>query len=243
MPRGDCCWPTRSARTPAASGTRRPARSWIRTASGTTWAVLKRPTLRYSGGSPRSRKGVRWIEGPRTRSSEEWHPRPAGRGRPPRPTGPGFRGRRQRPYRSPYRDGGRVRGRGRGHVPAPPREPDDRGVRVGGALLRIGVTIFPGSNCDRDALYAIELAGAEPVELWHADASLKGVDAVVVPGGFSYGDYLRPGAIARFSKVMGSLEEFATSGGPILGICNEALGSDKGLKVFESVLRFAGVGV
>src|SRR5918998_3432251 len=175
---------------------------------------------RCSGGSLRSRKGVQWIEGPRTRSPEEWHPRPPRRGRPPRPTGPGFRGRRQRPYWSPHRDGGRVRGRGRGHVPAPPREPDGRGVRVGGALLRIGVTILPGSNCDRDALYAIELAGAEPVELWHADASLKGVDAVVVPGGFSYGDYLRPGAIARFTKVMGSLEEFAKSGGPILGICN-----------------------
>jgi phosphoribosylformylglycinamidine synthase I len=91
---------------------------------------------------------------------------------------------------------------------------------VGGDLLRVGVTIFPGSNCDRDALYAVERAGAEPVELWHADADLKGVDAVVVPGGFSYGDYLRPGAIARFSKVMGPLEEFAKSGGPVLGICN-----------------------
>jgi phosphoribosylformylglycinamidine synthase len=86
--------------------------------------------------------------------------------------------------------------------------------------LRIGVTVFPGSNCDRDALYAIERAGAEPVELWHADADLKGVDAVVVPGGFSYGDYLRPGAIARFAKVMGPLEEFAKSGGPVLGVCN-----------------------
>jgi phosphoribosylformylglycinamidine synthase I len=91
---------------------------------------------------------------------------------------------------------------------------------VGGDLLRVGVTVFPGSNCDRDALYALEHAGAESVELWHADADLKGVDAVVVPGGFSYGDYLRPGAIARFSKVMGPLEEFAKSGGPVLGICN-----------------------
>jgi phosphoribosylformylglycinamidine synthase I len=86
--------------------------------------------------------------------------------------------------------------------------------------MRIGVTIFLGSNCDRDALFAIERAGAEPVELWHADADLKGVDAVVVPGGFSYGDYLRPGAIARFSKVMAPLEDFAKSGGPVLGICN-----------------------
>jgi phosphoribosylformylglycinamidine synthase subunit PurQ / glutaminase len=91
---------------------------------------------------------------------------------------------------------------------------------VGGRLLRIGVTVFPGSNCDRDALYAVKRLGAEPVELWHADADLKGVDAVVVPGGFSYGDYLRPGAIARFAKVMVPLEEFAKEGGPVLGVCN-----------------------
>jgi len=86
--------------------------------------------------------------------------------------------------------------------------------------VRVGVTVFPGSNCDRDALHAIERAAAEPVELWHAEADLKGVDAVVVPGGFSYGDYLRPGAIARFARVMGPLEEFAKSGGPVLGVCN-----------------------
>jgi phosphoribosylformylglycinamidine synthase subunit PurQ / glutaminase len=86
--------------------------------------------------------------------------------------------------------------------------------------LKIGIIVFPGSNCDRDALYAVERSGAEAIELWHADADLKSVDAVVVPGGFSYGDYLRPGAIARFSKVMGPLEAFANEGGPILGICN-----------------------
>jgi phosphoribosylformylglycinamidine synthase I len=91
---------------------------------------------------------------------------------------------------------------------------------MGGGALRIGVTVFPGSNCDRDALYAVERAGAEPVELWHADADLKGVDAVIVPGGFSYGDYLRPGAIARFARVMAPLEDFARSGGPTLGVCN-----------------------
>lgn len=86
--------------------------------------------------------------------------------------------------------------------------------------MRIGVTVFPGSNCDRDALHAVDLIGATPVELWHADPNLKGVDAVIVPGGFSYGDYLRPGAIARFAKVMPSLEEFARDGGPVLGVCN-----------------------
>jgi phosphoribosylformylglycinamidine synthase len=86
--------------------------------------------------------------------------------------------------------------------------------------LKIGIIVFPGSNCDRDALYAVERAGAEAIELWHADTDLKSVDAVVVPGGFSYGDYLRPGAIARFSKMMGPLEAFAKEGGPVLGICN-----------------------
>ena len=86
--------------------------------------------------------------------------------------------------------------------------------------MRIGVTVFPGSNCDRDALYGVGRMGADAVELWHADADLKGVDAVIVPGGFSYGDYLRPGAIARFANVMGPLEEFAKDGGPVLGICN-----------------------
>ena len=91
---------------------------------------------------------------------------------------------------------------------------------MGGRPLRVGVTVFPGSNCDRDALYGVERMGAEPVELWHADPDLKGVDAVIVPGGFSYGDYLRPGAIARFAKVMGPLEEFANEGGPVLGVCN-----------------------
>ena len=91
---------------------------------------------------------------------------------------------------------------------------------MGGRGVRIGVTIFPGSNCDRDALHAVELMGAEPVELWHADADLKGIDAIIVPGGFSYGDYLRPGAIARFAKVMRPLEEFAKEGVPVLGVCN-----------------------
>ena len=91
---------------------------------------------------------------------------------------------------------------------------------MGGRLLRIGVTVFPGSNCDRDALYVVGRMGAEAVELWHADPDLKSVDAVIVPGGFSYGDYLRPGAIARFARVMGPLEEFAKEGGPVLGVCN-----------------------
>ena len=85
---------------------------------------------------------------------------------------------------------------------------------------RVGVVTFPGSLDDRDAARAVRLAGGEPVSLWHADADLRDVDAVVLPGGFSYGDYLRCGAIARFAPVMGSIIDRARSGMPVLGICN-----------------------
>ena len=85
---------------------------------------------------------------------------------------------------------------------------------------RIGVVTFPGTLDDRDAARAVRLAGGEPVALWHADADLKGVDAVIVPGGFSYGDYLRAGAIAKFAPVMGEVVEAANKGMPVLGICN-----------------------
>jgi phosphoribosylformylglycinamidine synthase len=85
---------------------------------------------------------------------------------------------------------------------------------------RIGVVTFPGSLDDRDAQRAVRLAGAEPVPLWHGDPDLHGVDAVVLPGGFSYGDYLRCGAIARFAPVMNTIVEQAGEGLPVLGICN-----------------------
>jgi phosphoribosylformylglycinamidine synthase len=85
--------------------------------------------------------------------------------------------------------------------------------------MRFGVVRFPGSCDEVDALRACQNYGDAEL-LWHRDADLKGVDAVVIPGGFSYGDYLRVGAIARFSPVMGAVEEFARSGGPVLGICN-----------------------
>ncbi len=85
---------------------------------------------------------------------------------------------------------------------------------------RIGVVTFPGSLDDRDAARAVRLAGAEPVALWHADHDLKAVDAVVLPGGFSYGDYLRCGAIARFAPVMQEIIAAANQGLPVLGICN-----------------------
>jgi phosphoribosylformylglycinamidine synthase I len=85
---------------------------------------------------------------------------------------------------------------------------------------RVGVITFPGSLDDRDAARAVRLAGAEPVSLWHADHDLQGVDAVILPGGFSYGDYLRCGAIARFAPIMEQLVPAANDGLPVLGICN-----------------------
>ncbi|WP_435210128.1 phosphoribosylformylglycinamidine synthase subunit PurQ [Micromonospora sp. bgisy143] len=85
---------------------------------------------------------------------------------------------------------------------------------------RVGVVTFPGSLDDGDAARAVRIAGAEPVRLWHGDESLHGVDAVVLPGGFSYGDYLRCGAIARFASVMETIVDAAQGGLPVLGICN-----------------------
>jgi phosphoribosylformylglycinamidine synthase subunit PurQ / glutaminase len=85
---------------------------------------------------------------------------------------------------------------------------------------RIGVITFPGSLDDRDAQRAVAIAGAEPVALWHADHDLRGVDALVLPGGFSYGDYLRAGAIAAHAPIMAEVKQAAARGVPILGICN-----------------------
>jgi phosphoribosylformylglycinamidine synthase len=85
---------------------------------------------------------------------------------------------------------------------------------------RVGVVLFPGTNCELDVMYAIEQLGGSAEILWHGDATTKGVDAVVVPGGFAHGDYLRTGAIARFSPVMGAVAELAARGGPVVGICN-----------------------
>lgn len=87
--------------------------------------------------------------------------------------------------------------------------------------MKFGVLVFPGSNCDHDTYNVIETIAHQPVTfLWHDSADLQGVDAVLVPGGFAYGDYLRTGAIARFSPVMGAVQKFAASGGLVLGICN-----------------------
>ena len=85
---------------------------------------------------------------------------------------------------------------------------------------RIGVVVFPGSNCEYDVVQAVQWLGADGVLLWHGDTSVGAVDAVVLPGGFAHGDYLRPGALARFSPIMDAVTEFARRGGPVFGICN-----------------------
>lgn len=84
----------------------------------------------------------------------------------------------------------------------------------------VGVVVFPGTNCEFDSADAVRLLGAEPRMLWHQNLTVGDVDAVIVPGGFAHGDYLRPGAIARFSPVMEAVAGFAASGGPVVGICN-----------------------
>jgi phosphoribosylformylglycinamidine synthase len=87
--------------------------------------------------------------------------------------------------------------------------------------MRIGVVVFPGSNCDHDAYHVLKhVCGQDARFVWHKEKELSGIDAVVLPGGFSYGDYLRTGAIARFSPVMRAVTAFAAQGGPVLGICN-----------------------
>ncbi len=84
----------------------------------------------------------------------------------------------------------------------------------------VGVVLFPGSNCEQDAIEAIRSLGGEADLLWHGDDTVGDADAVIVPGGFAHGDYLRPGAIARFSPIMGAVAKFAADGGPVVGICN-----------------------
>jgi putative intracellular protease/amidase len=111
--------------------------------------------------------------------------------------------------------------------------------------VKIGVVTFPGSNSDVDSLNALTVAGVEAVRLWHESPDLAGVSAVILPGGFAYGDYIRAGVIARFSPVMGSVKDFAAAGGYVLGICNgfqvlAESGLVPGALLRNRSLRFAG---
>src|SRR5205807_1484361 len=137
-------------------------------------------------------------------------------------------GRPARRRRDRRRRSGRGSGAARADVRAAPRQPAHRELRdrapgrVSGSAPRprIGVVTFPGSNDDRDAAWALRALGAEPVPVWHADPALPELTAVVLPGGFSYGDYLRCGAIARFAPALEAVAAFAAEGGLVLGICN-----------------------
>src|SRR5574340_106643 len=86
--------------------------------------------------------------------------------------------------------------------------------------MRFGVVIFPGSNCEQDVVHAVKHLGFDAGYIWHGDTDISGYDAIVLPGGFSYGDYIRCGAVARFSPVMAEVVRFAEAGGPVIGICN-----------------------
>src|ERR671938_67039 len=87
--------------------------------------------------------------------------------------------------------------------------------------MKFAVVVFPGSNCDEDAFHAVkDVIGQEAEYIWHKETDLKGADVVILPGGFAHGDYLRTGAMARFSPIMRAVEAFAARGGPVLGICN-----------------------
>src|SRR5438105_14398468 len=170
-------------------------------------------------------------EGDGARPAEAGDSRSAGSGGRVGARAPRFRGQR-----GARRPGGRSRGRrerragrarrGREDVRAAPREPADRVLRDRARRLmaspqpRIGVVTFPGSNDDHDAAWALAALDAETVTVWHEEEELPDLDAVVLPGGFSYGDYLRCGAIARFSPAMRAVTEFAAGGGLVLGICN-----------------------
>ena len=100
-------------------------------------------------------------------------------------------------------------------------EPFPSSKELGNDLLNIGIIVFPGSNCDRDCAHVVsEVMGQSAHFIWHQETSVKGMDAIVLPGGFSYGDYLRTGSIARFSPIMETVIEFANRGGLVLGICN-----------------------
>src|SRR5215471_66626 len=111
-------------------------------------------------------------------------------------------------------------GGGQAAVEPGDRELSDRN-RGRGHRMKFAVVVFPGSNCDHDAHYAARhVLGQQAEYIWHKEASLKGADVVILPGGFAHGDYLRTGAIARFSPIMAEVQKFAAAGGPVLGICN-----------------------
>src|SRR5437667_12430779 len=149
-------------------------------------------------------------------------PRPARPGGAARAAGARVRRRGERARRKtfgaagPGRDARGSGGKGAHDVRPVARQSGDRGLR----MQRVAVVVFPGSNCDADTLDAARAAGSDAYYVWHRDPDLKQPDAIILPGGFSYGDYLRSGAIARFSPVLRAVSAHARAGGAVLGICN-----------------------
>ncbi len=86
--------------------------------------------------------------------------------------------------------------------------------------MKVGIVVFPGTNCDRDVFWSVKLLGGKPIYIWHEEEDVRDVDCIILPGGFSYGDYLRPGGLAKFSKIMDKVALFADEGKPVIGICN-----------------------
>ncbi len=200
--------PTTSSRAPAPATSRPTSASPASPSPTGSPAPLPRRT------SPPGRR-----EGPRAHPSEGRNPRPPGRGRRAGPPRPRLRRRGERPRR-PSRRARRPRPLpAGGDVREAPRQPPRRGLRDRPPWMKFGVLQFPGSCDDIDALGAARSV-ADADLIWHGDRDLAGADAIVVPGGFSYGDYLRAGAIARFSPAMESVLAFASEGGLVLGICN-----------------------
>src|SRR5688572_26105187 len=234
------CSPTRSARIPAGCGICEPTRRWTRTVSAATSARSKRPTRKWRGVSEFSstrdratcadllRCSKRRNESQSSRDPQEWRARPPGQGHRTFPQPAGLRGSGRRPPGQVHRARARRYRQGQGQGPARRDVPQASGQhrdrelldRIG-RLMKAAVLVFPGSNREGDVAQAIELVtGRRPAMVWHGDGDFEKADLIVVPGGFSYGDYLRCGAMAAQSPVMAEVKRRAAQGVPVLGICN-----------------------
>src|SRR6185312_11732211 len=195
-------------------------RSWTASSRPNWWRNTDTWLPASAGRSERNEgSGVRDVEEVGVRSAGQDHRR--------RPAFDGLQRHRRRAPGEVLRARARRRvGRAgadacRGSRRQSPGQPGDRKLSRGARLMKFGVVVFPGSNCDHAAYHAAhDILGQDDEYLWHKDPSLKGVDVVILPGGFAHGDYLRTGAIARFSPIMPAIREFARAGGPVLGICN-----------------------
>src|SRR2546422_783182 len=228
-------WRTGCCGRPCSACSSRPPRTRKRRSRGPwsspTAGRRAAPTHTVPAASRRRGAGPRRdpLQRPGARDAARGAPRPAGPGGGARAARARLRGSGPRAGRQasrPRGDGGDPRrgdGAGAHDVRPTARQSRDRGLRAGAGgdpMTRVAVIVFPGSNCDADTLAAAREAGSDAYYVWHRDVGLPQVGVVILPGGFSYGDYLRSGAIARFSPVMSAVAAHARAGGPVLGICN-----------------------